>query len=65
MFGEIVESSRSGNDDVRDSLRVGQLRLVLFKRNTAEIASVSDLGRFEVTTYITIIIPSLLKSLKI
>ncbi len=48
MFGEVVQTSRSRDDDVGSAGRVLQLCLVLFQRHTTEVAAKAQLGLLEV-----------------
>ena len=45
---KIIESSRSCNDDVGNLVIVLEICLILFKRHSSEIASVSQLGFLEI-----------------
>ena len=60
---KVVESSGSGDDDVGALVRVLEVGLVLFDRDTTKIASESQLRFLEVATYVRQDLPSLLKSL--
>lgn len=48
VLGQVVEPSRSGDDDMGSPRRVLQLRLVLLQRHTPEVAPESQLGLLEV-----------------
>jgi hypothetical protein len=65
VFGEIIESSRGGDDDVWGLGWVLEFGFIVLERNAAEIATEAELRLLEVTTYISECLPSLLKSLKI
>ena len=48
---------------MRVFVRIFEFSLVVFKRNTAEVASISQLRLLEVATLIVYVVPNLLKSL--
>jgi hypothetical protein len=63
VFGEVVETAGSGDDDVGGPGGVLEFGFVLFKRNSSEVAAVSQFRLLEIAAYIEGYVPNLLKSL--
>lgn len=65
MLGEVVEPSRSADDDMRGLGRILELCLVVLERDAAEVAAEAQFGLLEVAAWMMLALPNLLKSLKI
>lgn len=65
MFGEIVEPARSADDDMGCLGGILELCLVVLQRDAAEVAAEAQLRLLEVSAFVMVALPNLLKSLKI
>jgi len=63
VFGQIVEPSRSGNDDVGVFGGILDLILIFLEGDASEVAAVPQFWFFEVSSWVRGELPSLLKSL--
>lgn len=50
VFGKIVEASGCRNDNVRSFAWIFELSFIIFERDTAKIAAISQLGFLEIAT---------------
>lgn len=65
VLGQIVKPARRGDDHVWRACRILQFCLIFFKGNSSEVAAEPQIWIFEVAAWVTVGVPSLLKSLKI